>query len=94
MSEYSDTDTIVLFKHNKQNNEKAPDYSGNLYDANGKKRQVAMWLRESNKTGVKFMSGKVEDMREQSAPQEPHQSRAEPQGKPEPAADELDSIPF
>ena len=89
--EYSDNDTFVLFKHDKKGNEKAPDYSGHIFDQNGVKRRIACWLRDG-KNG-KFMSGKQEDYREQSAAQPaPHTSQAIPQDTP--VDDGFDDIPF
>ena len=85
MTQYDNTDTIALFKHDKKGNEKAPDYSGNLFDANGTKRRVAVWLRESQ-SGNKFMSGTVQDFQEQQAP--PAQAAAQP------VAESFDDIPF
>ena len=67
--DYDNTDTGALFKNDKEGNENRPDYTGNIYDANGKKRRVAAWLKKSNNTGQTFLSLKVSDYEEQNKPQ-------------------------
>jgi len=67
--EYDNTDTGALFKNDKEGNEARPDYTGNIYDASGKKRRVAAWVRKSNNTGQSFLSLKVSDFEEQGKPQ-------------------------
>jgi uncharacterized protein (DUF736 family) len=69
--DYDNTDTGALFKNDKQGNENRPDYTGEIYDADGTKRRIAAWLRES-KSGTKYMSLKVTDFQEQqnTAPQQ------------------------
>lgn len=89
--QYDNTDTIVIFKNDKKGNEKAPDYTGKLFDADGKERRVALWLRDG-KSGNKFMSGKVEDLREQAQhPQQLAPSYAEPVTASKTA---FDDVPF
>ncbi len=90
MTEYDNTDTFALFKHDKKGNDKAPDYSGYIHDANGKKRRIACWLRDG-KSG-KFMSGKVEDYREQQSAPQPAQQQAKTDNAS--AGDGFDDIPF
>lgn len=85
--EYDNTDTFALFKHDKKGNEKAPDYSGQIFERDGTKRRLACWIRES-KSGVKYMSGKIEDFREPEGAPVPQQ-----QTQPE-AATAFDDIPF
>jgi uncharacterized protein (DUF736 family) len=86
MNDYNNTDTGALFKNDKKGNEKAPDYTGDIYDADGKKRRIAAWLKKS-KAGQTYMSLKVENLR---APQQ-----AADYEKPEPVQDDgFDSIPF
>ena len=72
MSDYDNTDSGALFKNDKKGNEKAPDYTGELHDASGKKRRIAAWLRKSG-SGISYMSLRVEDLRQQepNAPQPP-----------------------
>ena len=70
MAEYDNKNTFVLFKNDKKGNEKAPDYSGTVTLADGTEKQLAAWLRESQK-GTKFMSGRIS---EPYKPQEPKQA--------------------
>ena len=44
--DYDNTDTGALFKNDKEGNENRPDYTGNIHDANGKKRRIAAWLKK------------------------------------------------
>ncbi len=56
--EYDNTNTGVLFKNDKEGNEKRPDYTGTMELENGKKMRLAAWVRESQK-GQKFLSLKM-----------------------------------
>ena len=49
----------VLFKNDKGDNPKRPDYRGSLAVA-GVDYNISGWIRESKKTGDKFLSLKVE----------------------------------
>jgi len=69
--EYDDKNTWVLFKNDKGDNEKRPDYTGTEIDENGVEHKIAGWIRVSKKTGEKFISGTrepKEDVPQQSAP--------------------------
>lgn len=81
MTEYDNTNSGVLFKNDKEGNDKRPDYTGKFTDATGKEWRLAAWLREGQKG--KFMSIKA------SEPQQ--QNEAPPAGG---GTTELDSIPF
>ncbi len=68
--EFDNKNTWVLFKNDKGDNEKRPDYTGTEVDANGVEHRIAGWIRES-KTGTKFISGTrqlKEDAPQASAP--------------------------
>jgi len=68
--EFDNKNTWVLFKNDKGDNEKRPDYTGTKVDANGVEHRIAGWIRES-KTGSKFISGTrqlKEDAPQASAP--------------------------
>lgn len=84
MPEYDNNNSFVLFKNNKEGNEKRPDYTGTMTDAAGKEFPIAAWIRES-KNGKKFMSGKIS---------EPRDSEGGPQQNSAPAAEYQDEIPF
>ena len=58
MSEYDNTNTVVLFK-NESDNEKAPVLTGKV-NIEGTEYPIALWTRTSTRSGEKFWSGKVE----------------------------------
>ncbi len=87
--EYDNTDSGALFKNDKEGNESRPDYTGEIYDANGQKRRIAAWLKTS-KSGTKFMSLRVSDFQQQNANQASQQASAPPM--PDDGFD--DTIPF
>jgi uncharacterized protein (DUF736 family) len=56
MSNYDNTNSIVLFKNDKKGNEKAPDYKGKG-NIDGKDKVAAGWVRKSEKgTNYIFIS--------------------------------------
>lgn len=52
--------TIAVFKADKGDNEKRPDYTGNIVTPKGEKLQVSLWITESQK-GDKYFSGRVQE---------------------------------
>lgn len=66
MTDYDNTNTFTLFKNDKGDNDKRPDYTGTIELDGGKKMRLAAWIREGKKG--KFMSGKVSEF-EQPAQQ-------------------------
>lgn len=80
--EYDNTNTGVLFK-NESGNEKAPAYKGKL-NVNGTDYQLAAWVKEAKSGKGKFLSLKIELMRD-----------AKPQPKKQETFDDLpDDLPF
>jgi uncharacterized protein (DUF736 family) len=79
--EYDNSNTGVLFKNDKGDNEKRPDYTGTIELQNGKKMRLAAWVRESQK-GQKFLSLKM------SEPIKPTQTEAMSQAELD------DDVPF
>lgn len=62
MSDYEQQDnTGVLFKNDKQGNDKRPDYTGRVM-VDGKTLRIAAWIKEGKKG--KFMSLKFSEMQE------------------------------
>ena len=57
--EYDNTNSGVLFKNDKGDNDKRPDMTGTL-DFEGIEIRVAAWKRVSGNTGKPFLSLKVE----------------------------------
>jgi hypothetical protein len=93
MTEYDNRDSGALFKNDKRGNEKAPDYTGEYTDQDGKKRRVAAWVRKSKK-GVSYMSLKFSDMQQQQPRDYPSDFGAtddKPKEEPEMV---YDDIPF
>ena len=93
--EYDNTDTGALFKNDKKGNEKAPDYTGEIYDASGNKRRIAAWLKTSS-GGKTYMSLKVSDVQQHSAPAPQAETAApeQPQTSNNTAGGAFDEIPF
>ena len=72
--EYDNTNTIAIFKADKGDNPKRPDYSGNL-NCEGTEYKVSVWIRDS-KTGNTFLSGQMhatqETKKQPQAPKKDH----------------------
>lgn len=69
--QYNDDNRGVLFKNDKQGNEKRPDYTGKI-NVEGKDYQLSAWIKEGR--SGKFMSLSVQEPRKQGS--EPAQHRA------------------
>lgn len=62
MSQYTNESTFVLFKNDKGDNPKRPDYRGKLY-LGGEEYKLSAWITEKKDgTGEKYMRGKIERM--------------------------------
>lgn len=72
--QYDSNLTGVLFKNDKGDNEKRPDYKGSA-EIEGVQYWVSAWIRDGAKG--KFMSMKYERKEQQSAPK-PEQQQAKP----------------
>jgi hypothetical protein len=85
MADYDNTNTFALFKNDKGDNTKRPDYTGTI-NVDGIEFSLSAWIREGKKG--KFMSGTVQ----------PKQEARQPAGtKPEsnlPEDDFEENIPF
>lgn len=51
---------FVLFKNDKEGNEKRPDYTGNGLDLRGQKIKISAWIKQG-KNG-KFMSCRIQEV--------------------------------
>lgn len=80
--DYDDTNRGRLFKNDKKETEKHPDYRGEI-NVEGKTLELAAWLKVSQK-GTKYMSLKVSEPREKA--------KAAP--KKAPVEELSDDIPF
>ena len=67
MTQYDDTNTFALFKNDKGDNPKRPDYRGKV-NIKGHEFVISGWIRESKKDGSKFISGTVEPAKAKNAP--------------------------
>lgn len=86
--QYDNNLSGVLFKNDKGDNEKRPDYKGSA-EIEGVHYWVSAWIRDGAKG--KFMSMKYEKKEQQAAASKP----APQQGVPAPDFDDMDSqIPF
>ena len=61
--------TGVLFKNEKKQTERHPDYNGTWYDQDGQDYWLAAWVNVSA-AGKKYMSLSLGGVKEQQAPQE------------------------
>lgn len=93
MSTYDNTDTFILFKNDKEGNEKRPDYTGTI-NIDGDEYRLAAWIKEGKKG--KFMTGKIGDPVEAKQSQsQPPPERANPHRASAPPTDSFDDdIPF
>lgn len=89
MSQYDNNLTGSLFKNDKGDNEKRPDYKGQC-EIDGVQYWISSWIRESGpnskRPGERFMSLKFEAKEGQAV--------AKPAAAPAPAGDLTDDIPF
>lgn len=58
--QYDNTNSGVLFKNDQKGNPKRPQYRGSINVA-GVDYNISAWIKESKKTGDKFMSLSVEE---------------------------------
>ena len=83
MTEYDNTNSGVLFKNDKGDNPKRPDYRG-TGNWQGQEFNISAWIKESKKDGSKFFSFRFED-----------KQPAKPKGNPTPPQEfQDDEIPF
>jgi hypothetical protein len=83
MSEYDNTNKGSLFKNDKGDNPKRPDYQGKI-NIDGTEYRLSAWVQTPKKGGAKYMALKVS---------EPNTSS--PATKPVPDLDnDQDEIPF
>lgn len=93
-NQYDNTDTFILFRSDKEGNEKRPDYTGTI-NIDGTEYRLAAWIKDGRKG--KFMTGKIGDEVEgkQSQSQSPPQSEQRTQRQAPPPVDQFDDdIPF
>lgn len=57
---YDNNNRGVLFKNDKKENDKQPDYTGKI-EVENKEYNLSAWIKESKKTGKKFMSLAVQE---------------------------------
>ena len=65
--EYNNTNTGVLFRNETANEENKQPYMTGKINVEGKELQLAGWMKESTKTGKKFLSLKVQEPRVQDS---------------------------
>lgn len=95
MSEYDNTNSGALFRNDKGDNPKRPDYKGKI-NIEGREFSISGWLRESQ-SGKKYMSLKVEppfqQPAQQPAPERPRYTM-KPEIQPERPMPPGDDLPF
>jgi hypothetical protein len=67
----------ALFKNDKGDNPKRPDYTGNYTHSDGVEFKVSAWIKEG-KNGTKFMSFKMQEKETKPEPNKPTQSAHTP----------------
>ena len=71
MSQYDNTNSGMLFRNDKGDNEKRPDYKGSV-NVGGVEYWLSGWVRVAGETskraGEKFISMKLEPKEQQAAP--------------------------
>jgi len=88
MSNYDNNNTGALFKNDKKETDRHPDYTGSC-EVNGVEMWMSAWIKES-KAGKKFMSFAFNPKEEQK-----QTSQSRPTPPPAPEADGFDDdIPF
>ena len=90
MKEYDNNNRGVLFKNDKGGNPKRPDYRGSAV-INGIDLNVSAWVKESQKTGDRYLSLSFEPKRERQ--NEPRRVAPQVQ-KAEPDFNDDSDIPF
>ena len=83
--EFDNTNRGVLFRNDKKETDKHPDYTGHI-NVNGVELWLSAWIKES-KSGTKYMSLSCKEKDEAPAPK----TEAKPAAK---AIDPDDDIPF
>lgn len=83
--EYDNTNRGVLFKNSRKEQDKHPDYRGNI-NVDGAEFWLDAWINESRKDGSKFMSLRIK-------PKLPG-GQKKPESAPAPTGDFNDDIPF
>ena len=94
MTQYSDENKGVLFKNDKEGNEKRPDYTGRI-NVGGHEYELAAWIRTPDAGGAKFMSLNVQEPRERQQSATPQERQAQQQPSGLSSFDDFDDdIPF
>lgn len=85
MADYDNKLSGALFKNDKGDNPKRPDYKGSYTDGEGREFWVSSWVKES-KDGKKFMSLSMQPKDDKPQAHTPKQEYA--------AQDEGETLPF
>ena len=60
MAEYDNTNSFAMFRNEKGDNERRPDYTGTITLEGGKEMRMAAWVREAA-SGIKYLSGNISE---------------------------------
>lgn len=77
MSNYDNTNRGALFKNDRKEKEKQPDYTGKI-NVEGKEYKLAAWIREGNKGKFMSLSVSVEDGSRKERAENPPAMKADP----------------
>lgn len=86
--EYDNTNKGVLFKNDRKDSEKHPDYKGNI-NIDGAEYWLDAWINEARTSGKKFMSLRIKPKLEGGQPKPQAQQR-----ESAPLGEFDDDIPF
>jgi uncharacterized protein (DUF736 family) len=92
MSKYDNNLTGVLFRNDRKESDKHPQYKGSC-EINGVEYWINSWMNESSK-GVKYMSLKFSPKEEQQRQQRQNLKRSAQQAQIDHGDDLDDDIPF
>lgn len=90
MNQYDNTNRGVLFKNDRKQSDRHPDYNGSITLANGEEHWLSAWIKR-DKNGKHFMSLSIGDLKQPR--EQPNNSGWNAPATPEPP-DFDDSVPF
>ncbi len=78
MADYTNESTFVLFKNDKGDNPKRPDYRGKLY-LHGEEFRLSAWITDKKDgSGAKYMRGKIDRAPVSAPPPAPQHAKPAP----------------
>lgn len=91
--EYDNTNRGVLFKNDRKEDEKQPDYQGRI-DVNGVEFWLSAWIKEGVKGKFMSLSVKPKEQRQEKPRADGNKVAQAAYGRHREAPDDLDNSPF